>query len=470
MSFLYILLALVIFGLLIFIHELGHFIAARLCGVEILEFAIGMGPKVVSWRSKKSGTRYSLRLFPIGGFVSMLGENGMEAVQGDSEGKDEDTDSLAPLPDETETNENTDATEEAVLDPERAKHAYCNQNVWKRILISLAGPLMNVVLGFVLMLVMVLASGPSSLGSNQIAGFYVTYSAQEPYAGFQSGDYIASLDGVSIHSFSQMKEAVALKEGGHFTVSVLRLNEDGTDILEVLLENVTLTSEMLDTQFTSSLSEQSGLQIYDEVVKVNNTSIHTYNELAYEIMNQGYKPLRLTVIRNGEKVVLDNVIVPSYVDSGITFGDLDFKVWSDAARDEETGEPKFDVVTVLKHTWFRSVSTVKMVFDSLSGLFSGRYGVEAVSGPVGITKTISDAAKTGWLNVVYLVTVISINLGVMNLLPFPALDGGHLLLYIIEIFRRKPLKPEVESIINFVGLILLLGLAVIIAIKDIIAL
>lgn len=455
MSFLYILLALFIFGVLIFIHELGHFIAARLCGVEILEFAIGMGPKLISWKSKKNGTRYSLRLFPIGGYVSMLGENGMEAVQGSAEGEVNET----ALPTDTEAVEGEMV--DLAQDPGRAQHAYCNQSVWKRILISFAGPLMNVVLGFLLMMVMVLASGETAVGTTQIAGFYVTYSAEETYGGLQANDYIIALDGVSIHSFSQMKDAVSAKDGATFTVDIMRWNEEKNDILELSLEGVVLSDTLLESHFTSSLSEQSGLKIYDEVVKVNGTAVHTYNELAYEIMNQGYAPLKLTVIRNGEKTVLENIIVPSYVDQGITFGDLDFKVWR---------EPSFGPLTVLKHTWFRSVSTVKMVFDSLAGLFSGRYGVEAVSGPVGITKTISDAAKTGYLNVLYLVTVISINLGVMNLLPLPALDGGHLLLYAVEVVRRKPVKPEVESMINFIGLILLLGLAVIIAIKDIIAL
>jgi regulator of sigma E protease len=183
--------------------------------------------------------------------------------------------------------------------------------------------------------------------------------------------------------------------------------------------------------------------------------------LTYEISNQGYRPMTFTVLRNGEEVLLENVIVPSFIDSGATFGNMDFRVYA---------EPEFDFKTVLKHTWYRSVSTVKMVFDSLFGLFSGRYGVEAVSGPVGITKTISDVAKMGWLNLLHLVTVISINLGVMNLLPFPALDGGHLLIYVIEAIRRKPLKREVEGMINFIGLVIILTLAVLIMIKDFIAL
>jgi regulator of sigma E protease len=124
----------------------------------------------------------------------------------------------------------------------------------------------------------------------------------------------------------------------------------------------------------------------------------------------------------------------------------------------------------MKHTFWRSYSTVKMVFDTLGGLFSGRYGMQAVSGPIGITQMIGEVAKTGWLNVVNMIVMISVNLGIMNLLPIPALDGGHLLLYAVEVVRRKPLKPEVEGIINFVGLVLMLGLAVLIAIKDVIAL
>jgi len=457
---LYILLALLIFGILIFIHELGHFLVARMCGVEILEFAIGMGPKLFSWTSKKTGTKYALRLFPIGGFVSMLGENGMEAVQGKSDGAESDENPL--IIDSTVEEESEEKT--VPLDPERAKHAYCNQSVWKRILISIAGPAMNVILGFLLMLVMVLAAGETAVGTTQIAGFFVEYSAEESYLGLEKGDYILSVDGVEIRSAHQMKDLIAQKENGTFQVTVRRLRDN--QVVEENFENVVLNSAMLGSdstqkRFTSSLSEQSGLMMYDEVIKVNNTSVHTNHELAYEVMNQGYKPMKLTVVRDGEEFELNNVLVPQYVDSGAVFGDLDFMVFR---------EPDFGILTVLKHTWFRSVSTVKMVFDSLFGLFSGRYGVEAISGPVGITKTISEAAKTGYESVLYLVTVISINLGVMNLLPIPALDGGHLLLYVIEVIRRKPVKREVEGIINFVGLVLMLSLAVIIAIKDIISL
>lgn len=456
----YILLALLIFSVLIFIHELGHFIVARLCGVQILEFAIGMGPKILSHKSKKSGIRYSLRLFPIGGFVSMLGEDGMEAVQGSSE-ESKNSDLLINEEPKEKKSEETKPTE----DDELNKHAYCNQSVWKRILISLAGPVMNVLLGFVLMLVMVLISGHGAAGTTEVHGFYVQYMAEESYAGLEKGDLILGVKKDSegddafrsVLTYNGFQKFVKENEEDAYSLIIRRSGAEE----DIRFDHVVLNETLFTTHFQGSLSEQSGLKPNDEVIKVNNTSVHTANELGYEIMNQGHKPIRFTVIRQGQEVVLENVVVPSFVDSGATFGEMDFFVKQEA---------DFGFLTVLKHTWFRSVSTVKMVFDSLFGLFSGRYGVEAVSGPVGITKTISEAAKTGMLNVLYLVTVISINLGVMNLLPIPALDGGHLLLYFIEAIRRKPVKREVEGIINFVGLVIMLSLMVFISIKDIISL
>ena len=459
MNPLYILYAVLIFGLLIFIHELGHFIVARLFGVKILEFAIGMGPKLISWKGKKSGTRYALRLFPIGGFVNMLGENGMEVVQGDNgEGKDSPTMFREVPSDDPEDTRpaNTDLQE---LPPELAKQAYCNQSVWRRILISIAGPAMNIILGILLMLVMVLMQGQNAAATTVIAGFHVQYTAEEAQYGFEPKDNLYSVNGERLLSYADFERFVKDANGEEITVTVQRSNADRTDYSMVDVK-VALTESDLSL-FMGSLSDNSGLNIEDEIIKVNSTRVHTYDELSYEIMNQGYKPLTLTVLRDGEKVVLENVIVPSYEEQGIVFGDIDFLIYR---------EPEFNFVTVLKHTWFRSLSTVKMVYDSLFCLFSGRYGVEAVSGPVGITKVVGQAAQYGFTTLLNVVVIISINLGVMNLLPIPALDGGHIFIYLIEVVRRKPMKRELEGIINFVGLVLMLALAVLIAIKDIIAL
>lgn len=334
---LYFLLIVLVFGVLIFIHEFGHFMAARLCGVAVKEFAVGMGPTIFSWKSKKYDTKYGLRLFPIGGFVSMVGE--------DEESEEE--------------------------------NAFCNKKVWKRIVIVLAGPIMNLLLGFLLMTVIVFSQG--NLASTTIAKF-----------------------------------------------------EEG------------------------AVSSQK-LQVGDEIVKVDGTRVHTGNDMVYEIMNQGYEPIDIEVIRNGEKLLIEDVSFLTIEDSGVTFGNYDFIPYA-----EESTLPN-----LIKHAYFRSVSTVKMVYDSLFGLLSGRFGMESVSGPVGVAEVVGDAAKMGLLNFLYIVTVLSINLGVFNLIPFPALDGGRLLFLVIEGIRRKPINRNVESYINFVGIMILFAFMIFVTVKDI---
>ena len=459
MNPLYIVYAILVFGLLIFIHELGHFIVARLCGVKVLEFAIGMGPKLFSWKGKKHGTVYALRLLPIGGFVNMLGENGMEVVQGDNGEGNASTTLLRELPNDDPEDTRSVNSELQEVSPELAKQAYCNQNVWKRILISIAGPAMNIILGILLMLAVVLMQGHNAAATSIVAGFHVQYTAEEANYGFEPDDYLYAVNGERLLSYATFEQLIKDANGEELTITVQRINADRTEY-EMIDLTVSLNQSDLSL-FTGSLSENCGLQIKDEVIKVNSTRVHTYDELNYEIANQGYKPMTLTVLRGDEKIVLENVIVPSYVSEGAVLGSMDFLIYR---------EPEFNFITVIKHTWFRSLSTVKMVYDSLFGLFSGRFGVEAVSGPIGITKVVGQAAQYGFAMLLNIVVVISINLGVMNLLPIPALDGGHIFIYLIEVVRGKPMKRELEGLINFVGLALMLALALLVSIKDIITL
>ena len=334
-----ILIALLVFGILIFIHELGHFLAARACGVAIREFAVGMGPKLFSWKSKKYETQYALRLFPIGGFVSMVGE--------DEDSEDE--------------------------------NAFNKKNVWQKMAIIIAGPLMNILLAIVVMFVLV--------------------------AGFGS---------------------IVSTTVGDFT-------EEAT-------------------------SDDCGLMIEDTIIKVNNVRVFTENDLVYEIMHQGDQPIDLTVLRDGERVIIPDVSFPIFSESGASFGEADFKLYA---------APK-TVGNVMKHGFFRSFSTAKMIWDSLVDMLSGRYGVESVSGPVGITQEIGKAAKAGLNTLLYMCVVISMNLGIFNLLPIPALDGGRLAFRIIEAIRGgKPLKPEWEGYIHMIGILVLLALMILISFKDV---
>lgn len=340
MIFLYLLLTLLLLSVLVFLHEGGHFLVARLNKITVNEFSIGMGPKIFSHRSKKSGIVYSIRALPIGGFVSMAGED------------------------------------EASEDP----NAFCNKNVWRRISTVLAGPVTNIIVGFLGMLVLVALTGPA------------------------------------------------------------------TNIVAAFLDDAT--------------SVNYGLQIDDKIVAVDGVKTHTGNEVVYEITYQGDKPLDITVIRNGEKIVIEDVVFPTVEENGVTLGNYDMLFYGISEADRS-----FSIV--ISHTFWRTYSTAKMVWDSLADLIGGRFGLDAISGPIGMTELVGSALATGWESLLYLWVIISVNLGVMNLLPLPALDGGRLMFLFWEAITRKPVNKTVESYINAAGLLILMAFMLIITFKDI---
>ena len=209
-----------------------------------------------------------------------------------------------------------------------------------------------------------------------------------------------------------------------------------------------------------SSSADYGLELGDVIVKVGTKRVSILDELSYEIMRNGNEPIDLTVIRNGEEVALPDVVFPKNLSGGQEFGRMDFKV--------RAVEKDFGVI--MKYTFAKSGLIVRMCWESLYDLIRGRYTLAAVSGPVGLSGAIGDAARDGFSSVLYIIALISINLGVMNLLPIPALDGGRTVCILIEMVTGKKLPPKVEGTINAVGLLLLLGLSVIVMIKDVIQL
>jgi regulator of sigma E protease len=340
MILLYLLLTLLLLSVLVFLHEGGHFLLARLNKITVNEFAIGMGPKIFSWVSQKSGIRYSVRVLPIGGFVSMAGED--------------------------------EASEDV--------NAFCNKNVWRRISTVFAGPVTNLLVGFIGMLILV-----------------------------------------------------------SFTVPA-------TNIVAAFMED--------------STSDDYGLQINDKIVAVNGVKTHTGNEVVYEITYQGYEPIELTIIRDGNKIILENVVFPTVEESGVTLGSFDMQFYGIHETDRSFG-------LILSHTFWRTYSTAKMVWDSLADLIRGRFGLDAVSGPIGMTELVGSAISAGWESVLYLWVLLSVNLGVMNLLPLPALDGGRLMFLWWEAITRRPINKKVEAYINAAGLLILMGFMILITFKDI---
>lgn len=347
---LYILLGILMFGFLIFIHELGHFLAAKKCGVGIYEFAIGMGPKLFS-KKGKDGVLYSIRLLPIGGYVAMHGE------------------------DNDDNFENGDSS-------------LSKKSILQRFFVISAGALMNLLLGVI------------------ICFFVVVF-------------------------------------GG---------NIQSTIVDEFAFSDV------------EGITNFQGLEIGDEIIKVNSRRINIWHDFSYELMNLPYETVKLTVKRNGEKVVIDNFRIPTLIDpkTGIAFGASFFIIPKTLNKSP---------INVLKQTFYQPISTVIITWDSLIETIKGRYGTDAISGPVGVVSEMKEIKETGGnISLVFLMMLITINLGVMNLLPLPALDGGRLLLLIIEALRRKPLKPKVEAIINGVGLAVLMALMLYVTAGDIIKL
>ncbi len=344
-NILYILLAILIFGLLIFIHEMGHYLFARLFKVKIYEFSIGMGPKLISRTSEKTGITYSLRAVPFGGYLSMAGE--------DDESDDE--------------------------------NAYYKKPVLQRIVITAAGALVNIIVGMLVLSALVISSD--------------------------------TLYSTTIHSFDKAVEGVAS-------------------------------------------SEEQGLAVGDRITHIDGTRVFTANDLQYELMRSAIKPIDITVVRNGESITVEDITFGTFTEQGTAFGDPDFFV----APEEKS------FANTSRHVFARSYSTVKMVYDTIYDLISGRYGAEAVSGPVGITTTLGDAAKSSGVDFIYLAAFISINVGVMNLLPLPALDGGRLVFHIIELIARRPVPRKIEGVIHGVGLMLLLALLALVTLKDLITL
>ena len=202
------------------------------------------------------------------------------------------------------------------------------------------------------------------------------------------------------------------------------------------------------------------LQVGDEIVEIEGKRMVDYSDVANTIMLDGTKPLDITVLRDEEKIVLKDVEFSTDTQEGIEIAVLDFQFLG--------VRPSFGVLC--KQTVTQSISTVKMIYKTLIELISGKYGLKGVSGPVGTVSIISEVATSSFVNVFYLFSFISLNLGVMNLLPLPALDGGRILFTLVECVIRRPLNPKFEGIVHLIGMIVLLGFMLLVTVFDVIKL
>lgn len=342
-----ILIGILIFCAIVVIHEGGHYFAAKMCGVPVSEFSIGMGPVIFSKQGKE--TLFTLRALPIGGFCS-LGE--------DEESEDE--------------------------------NSFRKQAVWKRMIVIAAGAFMNLLLGLIL-------------------GF----------------------------------------------VFFLVTNKGITSIIAVFPE------EASDTP-TVAASHASGLEVGDEIIRVNGLHVFTVSDIIYELTNDEDCIVDFTVKRNSELIQLNSVKFNTELDetTGKQTLKFDFLVYS-----EEITPANFFPYSIKKFLY-----DSRIIFMSLIDIIKGKYGINDLSGPVGIVSAISSVAKENGIDpgyVIEMAMLISINVGIFNLLPLPALDGGRFVFLIVEAIRRKQLKAETEGMVHFIGISLLMLLMVFVTFNDV---
>ena len=377
------LVTIIMFLVMISLHEFGHFITAKLMGFKILEYAIGFGPAI--WKSRKSDIQYSLRIIPFGGYCKFEGE--------DEDSKDE--------------------------------RAFSNQPVWKRIIVVAAGGLCNVVLGFLLFLVIIPFTSPIS--TNYVKDVVPNSFVQE--AGLMPNDKIIEINGKKVSFYNDI--SLYTREFNANTECSIIVKRDG--------EKYELNFKPTQSEVTFDYGED-GIRVSESINgEPADESFYKYGEGAER--NEELIGKSETV----ERLIIGFVPVQEEVNA--------LNIWKEA--------------------WNETKFVVKLVYNSLWQMVTGRVGVEQMSGPVGVVSEINTAVNSGrgsWLYILNLTALLTINLGIFNLLPIPALDGGRLFFMLIELVTRKRIPPEKEGMVHTIGFMLLIGLIIFISYNDILKL
>ncbi len=427
-----IIVAVIIFGMLIFIHEFGHFIMAKKNGICVVEFSIGMGPSL--FKFKKGETTYSLKVLPFGGACQML---------------------------------NKELADEDIEDADFEK-AFENKSVWARMVVIAAGPVFNFLLAFVLALIVI---GMAGYDNPEIALVVNGSGAQE--AGLKEGDIIVEYNGKDIDLSREvyLEQYVNPVSAEEIEMTVLR---DGKKV-ELTIKPQKTKKYALGISYTANndaaklseivedgAAEEAGIKSGDIIISVNGEKIESGADLNIYLTKNPLteEDVEIVIERDGEEMTM--TVTPSF-SSELYVAGFSYNM----ARIEAKG---FDVI---KYSFSEIKYQVKQVFESLGMLFTGGLSVNDFTGPVGIVDIIDDVYKESesagfmavFLNLANLSILLSANLGVMNLLPIPGLDGGRLLFLIYEAIVGKPVKKE--EYIHLAGLLLLMLFAFYIMFKDI---
>lgn len=420
-----ILVAIIIFSVIVVFHELGHFLLAKKNGIEVTEFSLGMGPRLLS--TVKGNTRYSLKLFPIGGSCMMVGEDGEEEGPG----------------------------------------SFGHASVWGRISVVAAGPIFNFILAFVFALVIT-----SVMGYDSPKVLSVEENSPAEEAGLQEGDIITSFQGkhISIGRDISLYESLYGMQQDQIKMTVKRdgkkidLNFKAASERKYMLgfSYVPDGEPEITEVFVDGAMMKAGVLAGDVITAVDGTKVSTGEELqAYlEEHPLGENAVTITVSRDGnEKEFTVQPTVRTQVSTGFVYN---------------LYREKTNFFGVLKYSAVEVRYWISSTIDSLGLLIKGTFRVNDLSGPVGIVDAIgssveeakSEGAVVMWMQMFYWAILLSANLGVMNLLPLPALDGGRLVFLLIEAVTKKKVNPNIEGMIHFAGFVLLMALMVFVFMND----
>lgn len=421
-----ILIAIIIFSGIVLIHELGHFLLAKKNGITVTEFSLGMGPRLLS--TVKGGTRYSLKLLPIGGSCAMLGEDGEDESPG--------TFNSAP--------------------------------VWGRIAVVAAGPIFNFILAFLLALIIV-----QFVGYDPALVTNVEEGSPAAEAGLQEGDLITEYQGYHIDLGKDLYVYTYLNELQEEPVK-LTVKRDGKKIDITYMPDVDVryllgfNRKDMDTMEVGSLIagmplEEAGVKAGDVITSINGVEIA--DGAAYEAYITenplSDEPVEITYMRDGLEYSV--TLTPGeYRTPRMGFGC-------------NGGYTEAEGLKVFQYAALEIKYMIRTTVLSLKELLTGGLGVDDLSGPVGVVdaigETYEESKSEGTLmvvmNMINMALLLSANLGVMNLLPLPALDGGRLVFLVLEAIRRKPVNRELEGMVHFAGLMLLMALMVVVMYNDI---
>lgn len=426
-------------GFIVFIHELGHFITAKICGVTVESFSIGMGPILLHKTIK--GTDYRLSLIPLGGYCGMKGQKDFQVAL------DEKLESITG-----------------------DKDSFYGIHPLKRVIIAFSGPFFNFIFAAIAFMIISMIGYSYYTSENKIILANEVYPEMESIAekaGLQTGDKILSVNDKETPYFTDIYEAISIfankktdlqvqRDSEIFNIEVTpSLNkETGAGVLGI----VSWTNPLIDSVEKNSIAEKVGLKEQDLILQINDDIIK--NTADYNNAIQKYDNFSMKVLRDNKEIIIENIELNPQKEDKTTLG-ITFYT-------EKVKSKTYSFFPAIINGFVEAGKTTALTFKSLGLLFQGVDLTKAVSGPLRITVMLGDTAKagfsagfsTGIVTVFNFLAIISISLFIMNLLPIPILDGGLILFALIEAITKKQISPKIQYYVQFIGVGLILVLFV----------